>query len=636
MCVVTPEWKILFLATIALVCSTAAQLAQPLFFGKIITITSSDSDHRSDQLNRAAFVLLLILVFGGVASVFRGWLYTLVGERLVRNLRKNLFEKMIIQDISFFDVNKTGELMNRLSSDTAVIQSCLSVNISMGLRAVAEIIVSIALLFITSWHLTLVMMAVIPALIIIISIYGRFTRRLTKDYQDALAAAADSGAESISNNRIMKSFGAEAWELKVYSTNIQKSYKKGATKALAYGIFAGGVGFLAGMAILVVVYYGATLVLADQLKTGDLTAFILYTLYIAIDLGIISSLYTEFSNALGASERIFRIMDTVPKIPPTGGKWPTGQSTGEIHFKNISFSYPARSDVIVINDLTIHIKPNQTIALVGASGSGKSTMLCLLERFYDVSAGQILLDGEDIRTLDPRYLHRQISIVPQEPVLFSGTIRSNICYARAAQRPEAFANPSDPSVATDEEVEQAGRMANAHDFIMSFPEGYDTIVGERGVRLSGGQKQRVAIARALLANPRILLLDEATSALDSESEMLVQDAINKLMVDRTVIIIAHRLSTVRDADQIFVFQHGKIVDNSTHDQLLRQSKVYANLVRKQLDWTNRGTTAADATASLPVEEVAEIAALLEEDADSEEYDNVVATAAAGEREEQKR
>ncbi len=306
-----PEWCTLIAATIALVFSTTAQLAQPLFFGKIIEVCSSDDEDRHEKLNQYAFVLLLILVVGGISTTIRGWLYTLIGERLVRTLRTDLFRKIVTQDISFFDTNKTGELMNRLSSDTAVIQSCLSVNISMGLRSVAEIVVSIALLFITSWELSLVMMAVVPILMILVVLYGRFTKRLTKEYQDALAHAADSGAESIGNSRIMKSFGAEDWESKLYADNVNTSYRKGAKKSLAYGVFAGGLGFLAGVAILVVVYYGATLVIADKLSIGSLTSFILYTIYIAVGLGIFSSLYTEFMNAIGASERYF-VLHFVP------------------------------------------------------------------------------------------------------------------------------------------------------------------------------------------------------------------------------------------------------------------------------------------------------------------------------------
>jgi ABC-type multidrug transport system fused ATPase/permease subunit len=293
----------LVFASIALVFSSAAQLAQPMFFGKIITTCSSDHGHQLKDVNRYSIMLLVILAVGGIFTTLRGWLFTLVGERLVRNLRTRLFEQIIVQDIAFFDTNKTGELMNRLSSDTAVVQSCLSVNISMGLKSMAEVFVSIVLLFITSWKLTLVMMAVVPVLVIIVALYGRFTRKLTKDYQDALARAADTGSESIGNARVMKSFGGEMWELRSYVEHIQQSYRKGAKKSLAYGIFAGGIGFLAGLAILVVVYFGATLVINGDLAVGDLTAFVLYSFYIAIGLGVFSSLYTEFNNALGASER---------------------------------------------------------------------------------------------------------------------------------------------------------------------------------------------------------------------------------------------------------------------------------------------------------------------------------------------
>lgn len=300
-----PEWPTLALATLALVFSSIAQLSQPLFFGKIIQVCSSDEDNekRMHRLYIYSIELLIILAFGGVFTIIRGWLFTLVGERLVRRLRSDLFQKIVSQDISFFDSNKTGELMNRLSSDTAAIQNCLSVNISMGLRSIAEVVVSIVLLFIVSWHLTLVMMGVIPLLMLIVIIYGRFTKRITKEYQDALAVAADSGTESLSNARIMKSFGAEEWESRLYGDHINVSFKKGSKRSLAYGVFAGGIGFLAGVAILVVVFYGATLVIRDEMDVGDLTSFILYTIYIAVGLGIFSGLYTELMNAIGASER---------------------------------------------------------------------------------------------------------------------------------------------------------------------------------------------------------------------------------------------------------------------------------------------------------------------------------------------
>lgn len=306
-----PEACTLFFATLALIFSSTTTLAQPYFFGKIVQVCSETNDDdnsasTNDQmhdLNRYAIILILILTIGGIATTIRGWLYTLVGERLVRTLRNQLFQHILSQDIIFFDQNKTGELMNRLSSDTTVIQNCLSVNISMGLRAIAEMLVSIILLFITSWELSCVMLAVVPILMCIVVLYGGYTKKLTKEYQDSLAKAADTGTESISNIRIIKSFSAEHWETKSYHQNINISYQKGAAKSLAYGFFAGGVGFLMGFAILVVVYYGATLVIHGHLSVGNLTSFILYTIYIAIDLGMLSGLYTEFMNAVGAGER---------------------------------------------------------------------------------------------------------------------------------------------------------------------------------------------------------------------------------------------------------------------------------------------------------------------------------------------
>lgn len=630
------EWRMMSIATVALVISSFANLIQPMYFGKIIQLCS-DSDPNRKELNNIVYILLVVFAIGGVASTLRGYCYGLIGERVVRNIRKELFSAIVGQDISFFDTNKTGELTNRLSSDTAVIQSTLSLNVSMGLRAVGAIIVSLVLLFITSWELTFIMLAVVPPLIIIATAYGRFTRQYTKDYQDALAAAADVGNETISNIRIVRSYGAEELERKRYQDNIQVSYQKGKVKAAASGLFVGGMGMLANLAILCVIYFGAIMVSQGKLAVGELTSFIIYSIYIALSFGEISSLFTDFMNALGASERIFRILDTIPAIPTRGGLWPAQAGDGKairvadyagdgkapfhssvyaklishenrnlttdssavwtehlspakksfgdvkIHIEKVRFNYPTRSDVEVLKGFDLSIRENQMVALVGSSGSGKSTVLALLQRFYDVNPGGgcIKIDGTDIRTLDPLFLRRNMGIVPQEPVLFSGSIRSNIMYSRLAAEP-VLSEADYESVATTEEVEWAGKKANAHEFISSFPEGYDTVVGERGVRLSGGQKQRIAIARALLMNPKILLLDEATSALDSESEHLVQDAINQLMINRTTIVIAHRLSTVRDADVIAMCGKGRVLAAGTHTELMENCEPYKNLVKRQL------------------------------------------------------
>jgi ABC-type multidrug transport system fused ATPase/permease subunit len=647
------EWKLLVLATIALAISSFAGLVQPMYFGMIIQ-TCIDSDPDEKRLSVIACTLLVVFAIGAVSGALQGYLYGVTGERLARNIRTELFSAILGQDIAFFDANKTGELMNRLASDTATIQSTLSVNMSVGFRAVGTIIVSLALLFITSWELTFIMLAVVPVLTIIASVYGNFTRKYTQEYQDALAAAADFGNEAIHNVRVVRSYGAEELERKRYTESIQVSYEKGKTKAIAGSIFQGGAELLGNCSILCVIYFGAVMVSQNKLELGQLTSFIMYTIYIALSLGEISGLYTQFMTALGASEKIFSILDTIPTIPTRGGIWPSSkgkcvkeddkrkmistnaglrnrgqwdeqapfhtsvyaqlisdehgnlpspevsavwkQSSGaspprrpagevKIRIENVRFTYALRNDVEVLKGFDLTIRENQRVALVGASGSGKSTVLALLQRFYDVDPGGgcIKIDDTDIRKFDPLYLRRAIGIVPQEPILFSGSIRSNILYSRHASEPALFGSTID-TAAADRDVERFAKQAHAHEFITSFSDGYDTIVGERGVRLSRGQKQRIAIARALLANPSILLLDEAASALDTESEKLVQDAINRLMINRTTILIAHRLSTVRDADVIAMCDNGRMLASGTHDDLMESCEPYVNLVKGQMQW----------------------------------------------------
>jgi len=371
------EKRTLLWAALALVISSTAQLVQPLFFGKIVEVCSEgDKSDSLKKLTQLSVLLFIITLVGSIATSIRGYLYCLVGERLVRNIRKKLFDSLMHQDISFFDVNKTGELMNRLSSDTAVIQSVLSTNISMGLRAIALIVVSAVLLFITSWKLSFVMMGVVPILAAVINVYGRFTKTLTKQYQDALASASDRGTESISNIRIVRSFGGELFEMWRYSESIFTSYRLGSKRASAYGLFAGSIMFVANNAILVVIFYGATLVLNNELGVGSLTTFILYTIYIALGLGLFGELYTQLMNGVGASQRIFEIINTPSKIPIVGGHWPDS-CHGNISFDEVSFKYPTREDVTVLQDFALTIKPNQKVALVGSSGSGTYNISCV-------------------------------------------------------------------------------------------------------------------------------------------------------------------------------------------------------------------------------------------------------------------
>jgi len=520
----------------------------------------------------------------------------MAGERLVARLRSQLYQCIITQEASFFDEQKTGELMNRLAADTTVVQNSVTVNISMGLRSLAQVVLSIALLFVTSWKLSLVMMAVVPVLIAFARIYGGYVRKLSKDYQDALAKASEVAQEALSSNRTVKSFSAERYELNQYSEKVQTSYKLGVKKSFAYGIFISTISLFSYCAMLAVLWYGGRLVMTGDVSTGDLTAFLLYTIYIATGLGTLSGLFSDFMSALGASERVFNLIDRVPAIPYEGGVQ-SKAIQGHIVFEDVHFSYPTRDDTPVLTGLSV--------ALVGQSGAGKSTVLSLLERFYDPVSGKILLDGVDIKALDPAWLHSHVAMVQQEPVLFSGSILDNILYGIASRKARISIPKSEKQSKNDEavvleEVEKVSKLANCHDFISRFPEGYNTLVGERGVRLSGGQKQRIAIARALMMNPEVLLLDEATSALDAESEHLVQQAIDRLMAERTVVVIAHRLSTVQHADKIVVMaEGGNIVSQGRHLELLEQCNIYKQLVRRQL---HQVVSSADNQAADPDEE----------------------------------
>jgi ABC-type multidrug transport system fused ATPase/permease subunit len=436
----------------------------------------------------------------------------------------------------------------------------------MLIRYILLIIASLIFMFVLSWKLTLVLLAVVPVVSIGAVVYGHYIKNLRKRFQDCLAEAGTAAEESISSIRTVRSFSNEDKSMMDYNKKIDKSYQVGKKSALAIGIFNGCVfGVIQGACVLVL-WYGSTLVLKEELSPGLLTAFMLYMFNIAMAFAVTSSLYGTFMQAVGASIRIFQLLDRVPHIPIAGGEQLL-MFEGSIEFQQVSFRYPSRPDTEVLKSISFHVERGTVVALVGPSGGGKSTIVSLIERFYTPLEGKICLGGCDVMNLDPKWFRGNVSMVGQEPVLFACTIRDNIAYGKDASQ---------------EEIEDVGKKANAHEFITNFEEGYDTLVGERGVRLSGGQKQRIAIARALLMNPTILLLDEATSALDAESEYLVQDAIDKAMVGRTVLIIAHRLSTVRNADKVLVVDKGVIAESGTHDQLLSQDGVYKKLVLRQL------------------------------------------------------
>ena len=439
-----------------------------------------------------ALLLLLIFTFGGLFSFLRGFLFTLAGERLVARLRRQLFLHLLHQDIAFYDRNKTGELMNRLASDTTVIQSAVTVNVSMGLRFAAQAVVGIMLIFLYSWKLSLVMLSIVPLIAFAAVGYGRFVKRLSKDYQSALADASETAQQAFSSVRTVRSFAAEAKEGERYLACISRSYTLGAQKALAYGAFGGVIGTAGQYAVCLVLWYGGTLCIQGQIGAGQLTSFLLYTIFIAVALGGLSDLFGTLMTAVGASERVFSLLDAQPSIRTEGGGVRLDELAGRLELEAVSFSYPSRPDVRVLDCVSLTVEPGSVLALCGPSGSGKSSVIALLERFYDPDEGRILIDGVPLAQLDPAWWRRNVALVAQEPVLFACSVRDNIAYGVGA--------------ATLAEVHAAAATANAHEFVSGFPEQYETAVGERGVQLSGGQKQRIAIARALLVDPKVLLL----------------------------------------------------------------------------------------------------------------------------------
>ncbi|MBX7196925.1 MAG: ATP-binding cassette domain-containing protein [Sandaracinaceae bacterium] len=560
-----PERWQLALGTVFLAISSAAGLVYPR--GIQYLLDGALGDATGASIDRAAILMVVVLAIQAVTTSLRYMLFTTAGERVVARLRRDLYEAILAQEIAFFDERKTGELTSRLSSDTAVLQNGVSVNISMALRNIATAIGGVGLLFYTSPRLTLVMLAVVPPIAFGAVTYGKRLRALSREVQDALASSSDVAEESIAGMRTVRAFGAEAHEVARYGRAVDRSFELARRRIRLGAIFMTFASFLGFGAAALVLWYGGHLVLDGVMSVGELTAFLVYTILVAVSLGALTDLWTDFSKAVGAGERIFELLDRKPAMG-AGGET-LGQTEGRIRFEGVSFAYPTRPDAPVLKGLSLEIEPGEIVAVVGPSGAGKSTLAALVSRLYDPTSGAVALDGRDLRDLDPEWLRRQIGIVSQEPILFSTSIEENVRYGRRT--------------ATREEVERACEVANAKRFIEAFPDGFATSVGERGVQLSGGQKQRVAIARAVLKDPRILVLDEATSALDAESEHLVKEALDRLMHGRTTLIIAHRLSTVRDADRVLVVDGGVIAQSGTHDELMAEDGLYKRLVERQLE-----------------------------------------------------
>lgn len=552
-------------------------LAFYFFFGQLITALSTpdssrgcattDFECQEDQIQLTAYGFLIIAGVAFVGGFIQNSMFVMAGERITARIRRELFKAINRQDITYFDTTETGTLIARLSEDASLLQAMFTDKIGQLGASITQFLGGIVIALYYSWQLTLVMLCTAPLMGVAIVFQGAFVVRFTKKGQDKSAAALTVAEEVIANMRTVRSFSQEEKEVMRYDSFIYQLLRISFLRGCSQGFGAGLIQFFVWGSCALAFWYGGVLVGKEILVFGDLVTVFGMMLFACLGISVGLATLPEFAKGQAAYGRMKEVISREPAIPFEGGATlPT--VLGEIELRDVCFRYSTR-DVDVLNNVNLHIKPGTTVAFVGESGSGKSTIFSLIERFYEVQSGQVLIDGHDIRQLDPRWLHGYISMVSQEPVLFGTTIAENISYSQN--------NPSMQSIM------DAAKAANAHNFIEALPDAYRTEVGERGVQLSGGQKQRVAIARAILMNPKILLLDEATSALDTESEALVQEALDRLMVGKTSLVIAHRLATVRNADSIVVLKRGTIVAQGTHDYLMEHSPDYISLARRQLD-----------------------------------------------------
>jgi len=554
-----PHRKLWTLGFLFLVVTMVTSLLFPKLLGGLM---ASNPENLGDNM----WKMLGLLAVQSVASFFRVVIFVTVTERALAAIREDLYGHLVHLPMQFFSAKRVGELNSRVASDTAQIGETLTTTFAEFLRGLSMVIGGIVILAFTSIKLTFFIIATIPPLIVVTIIFGKFIRKYSKSVQDEVAASNTIVEETFSGIQTVKAFANEAWERNRYAKRISKVVALAVKGGYYRGAFASFITFGLFGAIALVIWFGAGMVHEGQLAEDKLNEFILYALFIGGSIGGLASVYAQLQKAIGATETIFGLMEE-PLEMPVDHQEVDPVEIGTLAFNDVRFSYPTRSDVQVLRGIDFELPKGQTMALVGRSGSGKSTIASLLMRFYTNEKGTFTANGKDVSTLDLAAWRNQLALVPQDVLLFGGSIRENIAYGNTS--------------ASEEQIIEAAQQANAWEFIEGFPEKLDTKVGERGVQLSGGQRQRIAIARALLKDPQLLILDEATSALDSESEHLVQEALDRLMKGRTSVVIAHRLSTIRSAHQILVMNEGTVVERGTHDELISREGTYAELVRLQ-------------------------------------------------------